>query len=95
MATKVNCDVCNELVENTKYMPSEYDKEKHHKGWDICIECYDRVEHFEFVEYIKDYKMNAVIENDWFNSLDKQTQNKVQDFLKERVGEHMMFENKN
>jgi len=47
------CELCNKYVEETEYLPSKEDEEKQQiLGNDYCLECYKKVENFEFVENI-------------------------------------------
>jgi len=47
------CELCNKYVEETEYLPSKEDQEKQQiLGNDYCLECYKKVENFEFVENI-------------------------------------------
>ena len=49
------CELCNKFnqIQNIEYLPSKEDKEKKELlGNDYCIECYKKVEKFEFVENI-------------------------------------------
>ncbi len=47
------CELCKKYVEETEYLPSKEDQEKQQiLGNDYCIECYKKVEKFEFVENI-------------------------------------------
>jgi hypothetical protein len=50
---KHECELCKKLVEETEYLPSKEDEEKQQiLGNDYCLECYKKVEKFEFVENI-------------------------------------------
>ena len=49
------CELCNKFfeIQGIEYLPSKEDKEKKELlGNDYCIECYKKVEKFEFVENI-------------------------------------------
>lgn len=47
------CELCKKFSENTEYLPSNVDKEEEKlNGNDYCLECYKKVEKFEFVENI-------------------------------------------
>lgn len=49
------CEMCNSYTKETEYLPSKEDQEKQQiLGNDYCLECYKKVEKFEFVENIKD-----------------------------------------
>jgi hypothetical protein len=51
---KHECELCKKLVEETEYLPSKEDEEKQQiLGNDYCLECYKKVEKFEFVENIQ------------------------------------------
>jgi hypothetical protein len=50
---KIECELCKKYVEDTEYLPSWDDYEKQQiLGNDYCLECYKKVEKFEFVENI-------------------------------------------
>jgi len=52
---KHECELCKKLVEETEYLPSKEDEEKQQiLGNDYCLECYKKVEKFEFVENIEE-----------------------------------------
>jgi len=47
------CELCKKHVQETEYLPSKEDEEKQQiLGNDYCLECYKKVEKFEFVENI-------------------------------------------
>ena len=47
------CELCKKHVQETEYLPSKEDQEKQQiLGNDYCLECYKKVEKFEFVENI-------------------------------------------
>jgi hypothetical protein len=49
------CELCKKYFKETEYLPSKEDQEKQQLlGNDYCLECYKKVEKFEFVENIKD-----------------------------------------
>ena len=49
------CELCNKWSKDTEYLPSKVDQEEEKlNGNDYCLECYKKVEKFEFVENIKD-----------------------------------------
>ena len=55
---KYQCELCKKCVEETEYLPSKEDQEKQQLlGNDYCLECYKKVEKFEFVENIKEEKV--------------------------------------
>jgi hypothetical protein len=50
---KHECELCKKHVDETEYLPSKEDEEKQQiLGNDYCLECYKKVEKFEFVENI-------------------------------------------
>jgi nitrate/TMAO reductase-like tetraheme cytochrome c subunit len=50
---KHECELCKKHVQETEYLPSKEDEEKQQiLGNDYCLECYKKVEKFEFVENI-------------------------------------------
>ncbi len=50
---EMECELCKKHVQETEYLPSKEDEEKQQiLGNDYCLECYKKVEKFEFVENI-------------------------------------------
>ena len=48
------CELCKKWTQNPEYLPSKEDQEKQQiLGNDYCLECYKKVEKFEFVENIE------------------------------------------